>query len=369
MSEAYIKGFKDCSCPSFISDIPIVARTNKIEIYKDGFSYEIFKSENDNFEILSNSLEKNLHLFSNSALQLIYYITHLFASYGHNGVIHLDINKYWECKGKPSKKDFKSSLLNDLSTLQTTPMKFTSGSGQKKRLNSFTIINDYSLGLNDCVIYLDRVFSHLAQSFPIVPFPDSLWLHKGAGARVAMLLNAYLHNQKRMNLGKRNENYHSIKTLCKKSGLLPPSGELKDRHYHERVIDPLLKGLQSLMTSFKAEIAKEIIVSDKNETLPKDAIILNEITAEKKYKNKVVAYIPYDENDINDLHEFSKLSFSEILEKKIVLRWHPGVYPIERINQYNTTRREKQERYQKMVDKAIANSIARREEKNAKGLY
>lgn len=164
--------------------------------------------------------------------------------------VELPLEEYMAKRGLNDVKEARKQVKRDLSVLRHAAISFKEPrrKGREQDFLDVGILSD--IGIRNGVIYVSfgQVLYSLLISYPIMPYPTLLWRLNAQYNPNSYFLLKELTEHKNMNVGKKNENLISVKTLLAASPEFPTAKEVlnTDRAFSRRIIDPFERDMDAL---------------------------------------------------------------------------------------------------------------------------
>lgn len=189
--------------------------------------------------------------FKTSTYQLLDALTVKLTETGaQSPLVALPLEEYMGKRGLKDKKEARKQAEHDLETLFNAKISFKEkrSKGQEQDFHDIRIID--SKGIRNGIINVSfgSGFYSILSSYPVMPYPDLLWKLNSKRNPNSFYLLRRIAEHKNMNIGKKNEDIISVKTLLASSPYLPSYEEVKEsnRNFQDRIIDPFERDMDAL---------------------------------------------------------------------------------------------------------------------------
>jgi len=185
-----------------------------------------------------------------SAYRLLDALTVAFTENGASSPsITLSLDEYMNKLGLSDRKEARKQATIDLQTLLNIKISFK----EKKRYGKpqdFTDINMCeAVGIRNGIINFSfsNIFYNILLGYPVMPYPPQLWKLNSKYNPNSYYLLRKISEHKNMNIGKKNEDIISVKTLLAAAPYLPTFDEVMatDRALTHRIIEPFERDLNA----------------------------------------------------------------------------------------------------------------------------
>lgn len=193
-----------------------------------------------------------------STYQLFDAITVTFTESGDKSpTVVIPLQAYMERRGLKDRKEAKNQVKADMEILRQASIsqEVTQGVGKKKNTETYAFVNLADSGEirrnGDIVFTFGTTFYQMLLSYPVMPYPDQLLKINSKRNPNSFFLLRKLSEHKNMNLGKKNEDIISVKTLLEASPYIPSYEEVMagNKNVSARIIDPFERDMDELEES------------------------------------------------------------------------------------------------------------------------
>lgn len=166
--------------------------------------------------------------------------------------IQITLDKYMKKRGLKDRKEARKQVTKDLELLRVSAINFTEPRRKKGEPQGFYKLNISSgAGISKSGIItfsFSEKFYNLLMSYPVMPYPPQLYAFNNKRNPNSYYLLRKIAEHKNMNVGKKNENTISTKTLIAASPYLPTYKKVMttDRHLDKRIIEPFERDMDAL---------------------------------------------------------------------------------------------------------------------------
>lgn len=208
----------------------------------------------DNIEL---HLAKNISPFDlkTSTYQLLDIIVIMFTANGtKDQKVVFSIDDYMAIRGLKDRKEARKQLLADLTVLQKMDLTWE----EKQGTNIIRYTNVHLVDNNHEIQWIDgkktilsfrfgQAFFDVLSKYPVMPYPNQLLTLNSKKNPNSYYLLRRIAEHKNMNVGKKNENVISVKTLLDSTPCLPSYNEVmnSDRAWRRRIITPFERDMNA----------------------------------------------------------------------------------------------------------------------------
>lgn len=189
--------------------------------------------------------------FRTSTYQLLDALTVILTESGAKSpAVSLSLEEYMRKRGLRDKKEARKQAINDLENLFNATISFTEKKmkGQLKDFHDIRIID--SKGIKNGIINVSfgTTFYNILLGYPIMPYPAQLWKLNSKRNPNSFYLLRKIAEHKNMNVGKKNEDIISVKTLLSVSPNIPTYNKImsQSRHVNRFIIEPFERDMDAL---------------------------------------------------------------------------------------------------------------------------
>lgn len=189
--------------------------------------------------------------FRTSTYQLLDALTVILTESGAKSpAVSLSLEEYMRKRGLRDKKEARKQAINDLENLFNATISFTEKKmkGQLKDFHDIRIID--SKGIKNGIINVSfgTAFYNILLGYPIMPYPAQLWKLNSKRNPNSFYLLRKIAEHKNMNVGKKNEDIISVKTLLSVSPNIPTYNKImsQSRHVNRFIIEPFERDMDAL---------------------------------------------------------------------------------------------------------------------------
>lgn len=189
--------------------------------------------------------------FRTSTYQLLDALTVILTESGAKSpAVSLSLEEYMRKRGLRDKKEARKQAINDLENLFNATISFTEKKmkGQLKDFHDIRIID--SKGIKNGIINVSfgTAFYNILLGYPIMPYPAQLWKLNSKRNPNSFYLLRKIAEHKNMNVGKKNEDIISVKTLLSVSPNIPTYKKImsQSRHVNRFIIEPFERDMDAL---------------------------------------------------------------------------------------------------------------------------
>lgn len=165
-------------------------------------------------------------------------------------VVELPLTDYMEKRGLKNWREAKKQVANDLEVLfnATISFKDTKKDGKEQNFLDIRIIDGKGIKNGIITVSFGTVFYGILLSYPIMPYPVQLWEINGKHNPSSFYLLRRIAEHKNMNVGKKNEDIISVKTLLAATPNIPSYDVVmaKDRALSRRIVEPFERDMNAL---------------------------------------------------------------------------------------------------------------------------
>ena len=214
----------------------------------------------------------NLGLPEAIMLDYINYRFNQISDHEHAKHFSFTLKEYMKDTGKKDPKSARKAIKERLDTIASTPYSYSGGSEKNDYNQNFgsqpLLGYDYRRGkiyinltdfFHELLVYHSMPMAYYKLMFKLDPKRDSTAIY---------ILRALLEN-KRINKTSPRANRMKVKTLLKRIPSLPSYDEVmnSNRHVYDRIIEPVLDGIERLAERDEGAIVKYSFISRDNELL------------------------------------------------------------------------------------------------------
>lgn len=164
--------------------------------------------------------------------------------------VTMTLDEYMEKRGLKDRKEAKKHVINDMIILRQAKIEGVEKRG--KKIEKYSFINIADSGEvkrnGDIIFTFGNTFYNMLLSYNIMPYPTQLQtINSGRNPNSYYLLRK-IAEHKNMNVGKKNEDIISIKTLLDVAPFIPSYDEVMetDRACNKRIIEPFERDMGAL---------------------------------------------------------------------------------------------------------------------------
>ena len=165
--------------------------------------------------------------------------------------IQITLDKYMKKRGLKDRKEARKQVTKYLELLRVSAINFTEPRGKSEPQGFYNLNISSGAGISKSGIItfsFSERFYNLIMSYPVMPCPPQLCRFNNKRNPNSYYFLRKLSEHKNMNIGKKNENTISVKTLIAASPYLPTYKKVMttDRHLDKRIIEPFERDMDAL---------------------------------------------------------------------------------------------------------------------------
>lgn len=183
--------------------------------------------------------------------QLLDAITVAFTESGaKTPTVVLPLEEYMKRRGLKDRKEAKSQVRADLEILRRASFSWEEKRG--KNTESYSFVNFADSGEirrnGDIIFTFGSTFYNTLLGYPVMPYPAQLWKLNGNKNPNSYYFLRRIAEHKNMNVGKKNEDLISVKTLLAVAPFIPSIDEVMsgNRNIADRIINPFERDMDAL---------------------------------------------------------------------------------------------------------------------------
>lgn len=179
-------------------------------------------------------------------------LTFVLTQSGARGVeVSMPLDYYMDLRGLKDRKEVRKQVDEDLEILFRASISFREKRRGKDGVNYKDIRVCQDKGIYNGIIQFTfgEKFYNILKKYPLMPIPSQLWRINPKYNPNSYHLLRKLTEHKNMNMGKKNEDIISVKSLLSSCPYLPNHEDVKgstDRHVKDRIITPFKRDLNVL---------------------------------------------------------------------------------------------------------------------------
>ena len=166
----------------------------------------------------------------------------------------LPLEEYMNRRGLKDRKEAKKQVKADLELLRQASItgEEKRGRGSKKETVAYSFVNIADSGElrrnGDIVFTFGNTFYKMLLGYPVMPYPRQLQTVNSKHNPNSYFLLRKIAEHKNMNVGKKNEDIISVKTLLGAVSCIPSYDEVMsaDKHIDKRIIKPFERDMDAL---------------------------------------------------------------------------------------------------------------------------
>lgn len=204
-----------------------------------------------NLTITIPAFTTGLPTFRTSTYQLLDALTVALTESGaKTNRVAIPLREYMEKRGLKNEKEARSQINDDLETLFNARISFkeSRGKGKPQDYNDIRIIGSKGIRNSIITVAFWEDFFNILMGYNVMPYPEQLFRLNGKRNPNSFYLLRKIAEHKNMNIGKKNEDLISVKTLLESSPYFPTYEEVMttDRHLTQRIIEPFERDMNAL---------------------------------------------------------------------------------------------------------------------------
>lgn len=189
--------------------------------------------------------------FKTSTYQLLDALTVALTESGAKSpTVTLALDGYMAKRGLKDKKEARKQAKADLETLFNASISFKEKGrkGQEQDFLDMRLIESKGISRGIITVSFGTTFYNMLCGYPVMPYPAQLWTLNGMKNPNSYYLLRKISEHKNMNVGKKNEDTISVKTLLSVAPNIPSYEEVMetDKHITQRIIDPFERDMNAL---------------------------------------------------------------------------------------------------------------------------
>jgi len=165
-------------------------------------------------------------------------------------IVTLSLEEYMNRCELKDRKEARKQAAADLETLFNARISFKEKRKNGQDLDYMDIRLCDAVGIRNGIINfsISNTFYNILSDYPIMPYPAQLWKLSARYNPNSYYLLRKISEHKNMNIGKKNEDVISVKTLLEATPILPTYTEVMetDRKVNHRIIDPFERDMNAL---------------------------------------------------------------------------------------------------------------------------
>ena len=164
-------------------------------------------------------------------------------------VISVSLDDYMNIRGLQNTKEAREQVKEDLETLYNISISFEEKRrGGSKSFHDLRVLSDKGIKNGIINISFGMGFYSMLVNCPVMPYCKEIFKLDTNKYRHAYALYGKIQEHKNMNIGKKNENIISVKTLLDAASGIPTYDEVmkKNRAINENIIEPFQENMNAL---------------------------------------------------------------------------------------------------------------------------
>lgn len=165
-------------------------------------------------------------------------------------VVSLSLDEYMLKRGLKDKKEARKQAVADLETLFNATISFKEKlkGGKERDFHDIRIIDSKGIRKGIINVSFGTSFFNILLGYSIMHYPAQLWTLNGKKNPNSFYLLRKIAEHKNMNVGKKNENIISVKTLLNATPSLPSYDKAMQagQHLNQRIIKPFERDMDAL---------------------------------------------------------------------------------------------------------------------------
>jgi hypothetical protein len=224
-------------------------KTNKINTQIDPITGTANLTSGDFIVTMPNF--NTLTELKTSTHKLLDAITVAFTESGAKSpIVTLSLEEYMNKCELKDRKEARKQAKADLETLFNARISFKEKRKNSQDLDYIDIRLCEAVGIRNGIINfnISNTFYNILLGYPIMPYPPQLWKLSARYNPNSYYLLRKISEHKNMNIGKKNEDVISVKTLLEATPVLPGYNEVmeSDRRISSRIIEPFERDMNAL---------------------------------------------------------------------------------------------------------------------------
>lgn len=172
--------------------------------------------------------------------------------------VQIMLDKYMEKRELKDRKEARKQVTKDLELLRVSAINFTEPrkKGEPQGYYKLNISSGAGLSKSGVITFsFSEDFYNLLIGYPVMPYPPQLYALNNKRNPNSFYFLRKIAEHKNMNVGKKNEDTISVKTLLTASPYLPTYKKVMatDRHLDTRIINPFERDMDALADTLKWE--------------------------------------------------------------------------------------------------------------------
>lgn len=190
-----------------------------------------------------------------SAYQLFDALTKSLTENGaESPTVIIPLEDYMNLRGLTDRKESKNQAKADLETLRRLSVTWEETRGKKTDFYSFVNIADSGKveRNGDIIFTFGQTFFNVLKNYPVMPYPIGLLALNSHKNPNSFYLGRKIAELKNMNIGDKNEDIISVKTLLDNAPFIPSHEDvmMTDRAWNRRIKDPFERDMDALNNYF-----------------------------------------------------------------------------------------------------------------------
>ena len=172
--------------------------------------------------------------------------------------VQITLDKYMEKRELKDRKEARKQVTKDLELLRVSAINFTEPrkKGEPQGYYKLNISSGAGISKSGVITFsFSDKFYNLLMGYPVMPYPPQLYALNNKRNPNSFYFLRKIAEHKNMNVGKKNEDTISVKTLLSASPYLPAYKKVMatDRHLDTRIINPFERDMDALADTLKWE--------------------------------------------------------------------------------------------------------------------
>jgi hypothetical protein len=169
---------------------------------------------------------------------------------GKSAEVLFPVERYMNLRGLKDKKEARKQIEEDLESLFNARISFREklSNGNVKNYRDIRILGDKGIENNIIKVVFTQAYYSILSNYSVAYYSPYLFTYNWRNKPVSFYLSKKLSDHRKMNLGKRNENIISVKSLLESASIIPSYEVVRntDKHVDQRIFSALADGLDKL---------------------------------------------------------------------------------------------------------------------------